>query len=1145
MSHSARSTRFVRSRSTGLFSNIHDSLRTLFARPMSQRASALTPPPPFTRRIRLEPLEDRRMLSTLFVDADATPGGDGLSWATAFDDLQAGLEAAEVANGDGDAGNDVRAIWIAEGVYRPSKELEAGDPRSASFSLVDGVTVYGGFAGTETNVAERDLGANHETVLSGDLGVVDDATDNAYTVVYCGEGVETGADGVSVVGGNADGGYDSEHPEKKDGGGVYSLGTLTLTNCRILGNSAWNGGGICGSNEVTITNCVLVGNSAGYGGGMSGIGTSTLVVTNSTIAGNSAIHGGGYYGVGTFIPKNSIFWANTGIDLGSRAEIWTSRTLIGIDPRFVRDPNPGPDQTWGTEDDDYGDVHLTSRSPALDYGLGKLLPADVGDLDGDEDTDEPLPLDRDGNLRIHGEAVDCGAFEFQGEMADGRENPALEVTTSVDVFDLYDDRVSLREAIWWANPDTGNATITFSAAVNASTITLQGHSLNVDKPITVDASMLDSLVIDAAGGSGGLTIITPHEEVTLKGLTITGGSAYCGGGVRKLPFGNLVLLDCSLERNSASYGAGVFSVGPGSLSVADSIVADNRSDVTGGGIYSYQLGTLTISDSKFQTNWAKGGYNCGGGAVFSDVETTVTGCSFAGNSSVSGGAIDLHESGMLTVAGSTFSENSGQNGGAIYSDYNSAVTVTDSIFVGNHTTESGGAIHGIGALTVRNSTFSENSANSGGAIRAGSLTMTDSTVVGNTASRSGGGLAILGTTTIANCDLSQNRAMGTQANDGFGGAIYNFSGRLMLTNSTLSANSANLGGAVWNDATATVVDSTITGNMAIRFGGGIFNSGYGLLTVTNSTVSTNLADSGGGIHCANLGCRATLNNAIVVGNLDISGLGPDVYRQFGTLSGSHNLIGDGSGQTALVNGENGNLVGTPETPIDPLFIRPPSDGGDGWGDNPDTPDIDESLNDDYGDLRLRPDSPAVDAGNNDLLPADEFDVDGDGDITEPIPFDLAGNARVENGTVDMGAYEYFAPVFVPGDLNGDEVVNSGDLDIVRANWGAAVAAGSLLDGDPSGDGVVNSDDLNIVRANWGSTAPAPAAAAVDVVLGRRASEAGESQGPRMGSKTLYGPSRREAVEECVAGTVRREYRDIWAAAMEAWERENERMKDEG
>ena len=56
----------------------------------------------FFRQLRCEPLEDRRMLSVLFVDDDAASGGDGLAWGTAFDDLQDALSWAETFNGDGD-----------------------------------------------------------------------------------------------------------------------------------------------------------------------------------------------------------------------------------------------------------------------------------------------------------------------------------------------------------------------------------------------------------------------------------------------------------------------------------------------------------------------------------------------------------------------------------------------------------------------------------------------------------------------------------------------------------------------------------------------------------------------------------------------------------------------------------------------------------------------------------------------------------------------------------------------------------------------------------------------------------------------------------------------------------------------------------
>lgn len=71
---------------------------------------------------------------------------------------------------------------------------------------------------------------------------------------------------------------------------------------------------------------------------------------------------------------------------------------------------------------------------------------------------------------------------------------------------------------------------------------------------------------------------------------------------------------------------------------------------------------------------------------------------------------------------------------------------------------------------------------------------------------------------------------------------------------------------------------------------------------------------------------------------------------------------------------------------------------------------------------------------------------------------------------------------IPGDLNGDGLVSSGDLDIVRAWWGAKVTPGELNHGDATGDGYVGSGDLDTVRANWGAKAAAVPEPAT-VVLG--------------------------------------------------------------
>ncbi|MBN1908398.1 MAG: hypothetical protein JW818_01550, partial [Pirellulales bacterium] len=209
------------------------------------------------------------MLSVLLVDADAPTGGDGLTWATAYNDLQPALARSATLNADADPANNIDSIWIAEGTYKPTSELEPGDPRSASFSLVNNVTLYGGFAGAETALEQRDWTA-HPVTLSGDLGTPVDNSDNAYTVVYCSEGIEIALDGLQFIGGNGNGVYDDSRPERRIGGGVYSLGNLALIQCVVSENTAdHRGGGVYCTGTLTIADCQVSNNSTiGRGGGI-------------------------------------------------------------------------------------------------------------------------------------------------------------------------------------------------------------------------------------------------------------------------------------------------------------------------------------------------------------------------------------------------------------------------------------------------------------------------------------------------------------------------------------------------------------------------------------------------------------------------------------------------------------------------------------------------------------------------------------------------------------------------------------------------------------------------------------------------------------------------------------------------------------
>jgi len=393
----------------------------------------------------------------VYVEDDASPGGNGQTWATAHKYLQ---DALAHANSD----PNVDEIWVAEGTYKP------GTVRTDTFQLITGVALYGGYAGYGApNPNERNIKL-YETVLSGDIGVIDDPFDNSYHVVT-GSGTDPNAilDGFTITAGNANGGGN-----KDNGGGMYNdQGSPTVTGCTFSGNSANSGGGMYNYNSnSTISGCTFSGNSSNssgggmenwyssltvssctfsdnssalsYGGGINNMQDTSLILTNCTFSGNSASnHGGGMHngsnssssvtnctfsgnsggfggglsigGSSIMTMTNSIIWDNSaptgsqiydgGTTTVSYSDIqggWggAGSNNISADPQFI-DPN-GPDGIIGTEDDN---LRLQYNSPCIDDANNIYVPAGVTtDLDG---------RDRivDGDCYLTA-TVDMGAYEF-------------------------------------------------------------------------------------------------------------------------------------------------------------------------------------------------------------------------------------------------------------------------------------------------------------------------------------------------------------------------------------------------------------------------------------------------------------------------------------------------------------------------------------------------------------------------------------------------------------------------------------------------------------------------------------------------------------------------------------------------------------
>jgi predicted outer membrane repeat protein len=217
--------------------------------------------------------------------------------------------------------------------------------------------------------------------------------------------------------------------------------------------------------------------------------------------------------------------------------------------------------------------------------------------------------------------------------------------------------------------------------------------------------------------------------------------------------------------------------------------------------------------------------------------------------------------------------------------------------------------------------------------------------------------------------------------DGVGGGMISVGGSPTLINVLFAGNHARKGGAIYlGDSEPLLANIAFSGNTAEEEGGALYNTASNP-TLINVTFSANHAYVGGGIYNAG-GSAATLTNAALWGNT------PDQIGNLdSTCSVSYSTIQGGYAGT-------GNLASNPQ------FAD-----FDGPDDILGTPDDDLRIYTTY-----RHPSPVIDAGLTAALPADTWDLDGDGDTAEPLPRDLSDRWRLigfksVTPTVDMGAYE--------------------------------------------------------------------------------------------------------------------------------------------
>jgi hypothetical protein len=217
----------------------------------------------------------------------------------------------------------------------------------------------------------------------------------------------------------------------------------TVVGCAFVGNTAYDGGGIRNiAGNTVMVNCAFVGNSAiAEGGGVLSREPNNPIIINCTFVGNSAASGGAVHSssFATTMIVNSILWANTApegpqISVSSQAAASVAFSDVdGGEAAVFVDGTSTVNWLDGNVDDDpmfvdpgNDDYRLLACSPCIDAGANTAVPPDTLDLDGDGDTNEPIPLDLDGNPRFEDDPntpdtgngrsplVDVGAYEFPG-----------------------------------------------------------------------------------------------------------------------------------------------------------------------------------------------------------------------------------------------------------------------------------------------------------------------------------------------------------------------------------------------------------------------------------------------------------------------------------------------------------------------------------------------------------------------------------------------------------------------------------------------------------------------------------------------------------------------------------------------------------
>lgn len=452
---------------------------------------------------------------------------------------------------------------------------------------------------------------------------------------------------------------------------------------------------------------------------------------------------------------------------------------------------------------------------------------------------------------------------------DDKDQNYLLVDTLTDGINNDDGMTSLAEAVFYARDNGGTVTFADGLAGEiklADTLALVGSEAGPDGKGEVVIQGPTDRTITLSGGKARRLFVVDGLTLSLSNLTVRDGLSGDNenGGAIRVKAGALkltsVVFDANVQQGTIGSGGAIGMEGDATLEATGSTFKNNLTTGNGGAIFhAGPGGAITITSGAFEANGPKDGAETWGGGIYTAAATlTVTDTTFKANVSTRGGGVAVARgasdpAATVTISGSSFEGHGGEYAGGLYLETNTdandqlVATITSCTFLKNSVGNGGGAIHADAGTkaVISGSTFEENATTAdagagGGAIRSdGTLEVATSTFDKNTSANLGG--AIHSTGVLRTDDVQVTNGSATD-----GGGIYAAGNTADIKATTLTSNTASRygGGLHLGAATSTVAGSTITMNTATELGGGFYASRSA--SIADTTISGNTSGFGGG-----------------------------------------------------------------------------------------------------------------------------------------------------------------------------------------------------------------------------------------------------------------------------------------------------------